>query len=121
MASGLPRDYGADDPSIKWLVSAVKFALDTDSLSEAIQDPEASRPAKNRLCNEDGALFVLSKFFAAAPGSAIFFSKQGPLNRVVFTVVDHDDDKSTVLMPPTPYAFAIKTCDPTTGATDCLQ
>jgi dynein heavy chain len=35
----------------------------------------------------------------------------GPLDKVLFTEVAHDDDKSAIALPPVPYAFLIKTRD----------
>jgi len=108
--------WDADSTEIQWLLSSVKFALGTDVLSKMVLDPEAARGAKERLCNEDGPLFVINRFFNAKPGSALFLNNSGgPLDKVLFTEVAHDDDKSAVSLPSAPYAFLIKTRD-TAGA-----
>jgi hypothetical protein len=103
------RAFVAEDKEVQWLVKAVKHALNSDSLETAVKDPEANLPYTDRLCKEDGALFIINKFFNSKPGSAVFFSKSGLLQKLSFTVVDHDEDKSTVVLPATPYAYVIKT------------
>ena len=112
----MTREFAIDDAEVQWILSSVKFGLGTDALRTDVSDPEAARGAKERLCNEDGALFIINKIFAAEPGSACFFAKSaGPFDRVTFTMVNHDDDKAAVQLPPVPYAFLIKTCDAKDG------
>ena len=103
---------GVESAEVQWLLSSVKFALDTDVLGKMVLGPDAARGAKERLCNEDGPLFVVNRFFNAKPGSALFLNNTGgPLGKVLFTEVAHDDDKSAIALPPVPYAFLIKTRD----------
>jgi hypothetical protein len=104
------RELSPDDVEVVWLAAAVKHALSTDSLAAEIAHAEANRPASERLCNEDGALYLMSQFFNSLAGSALFVS-MAPHEKVVFTFVDHDDDKSAVMLPLPPYAFVIKTND----------
>jgi len=101
----------------------VKHALESDVLETAVRDSEAALPSTERLCREDGALFIINTFFNAKPGSALFFSKVGPLQKLNFTVIDHDDDKSAVVLPATPYAFIIKTKDigPKNKVLSCVE
>jgi hypothetical protein len=101
----------------------VKHALGTSHLTEALNEADANRPGKERLSNEDGALYALGSFFTAAPGSSLFFHKVGPQMKVELVAVAHDDDKSVVVLPPTPYAYAIKTSEPdgSRGILSCIE
>ena len=117
----MARVFTAEDTEVQWLLASVKFGLGTDALNTAVTDNEAARGAKERLCNEDGALFTINKIFDKAPGSAAFISmSSGPFPKVEFTLVDHDDDKTAVVLPATPFAFLIKTCDPKDGASSSI-
>lgn len=107
------QNDGKDDEGgivAEWLAKCVHFSFPhmSEKFREEIKDTEAARPAAERLCNRDGALFTIRRFIKGHTGSILVIAESIPL-AMTFQDASAAEAQSALSLPRPPFCYAIKT------------